>query len=602
MVAVPARGHPTGRSSAGSRTLRRLVRLLRSYRATALLLSIAVAVGTGAELLPSILMQHIVDDVLAPGGSFRLLAWLVCGFLAARILIAAADVGRGWLSVWLGARVAADLRRSLHSHLQRLPLHFFTKWPVGVLMSHVITDAGRVEEFIANTVPLLGVNVLMLTGILVFLFHASWRLALWALVPVPLILIAAALLWSRLKLALDRQASAWSGLSGVLVESLGGIRIIKAFSQEEREARRFDERNDRVMDATVMAERRSFVLFSVIYFLMSLGVFLAWYVGGREVIRGSLHVGVLMAVIALLWMFYWPLQWLGQVAGSAGQAMIGAARAFEILDTTIEPYDDPTALPMRRADGSVSFRDVTFGYEPDQPVLREIEFHANPGEMIGIVGRSGAGKTTLVNLLCRFYDVDQGAIEIDGIDIRKIRLEDLRSQIGVVAQDPFLFGGTVAENIRFGRPTASFDEVMEAARAAHAHPFIMMMPEAYDTDIGECGRRLSGGEKQRIAIARAILRDPRILILDEATSQLDTRSEAAIQEALGILARNRTTFVVAHRLTTIHRADRILVLDHGRIVDSGSHQTLMARQTLYSQLVTTQRDMRILVTGQRGQQ
>src|SRR5262249_5665394 len=295
-----------------------------------------------------------------------------------------------------------------------------------------------------------------------------------------------------------------------------------------------------------------------------------------------------------------PLQWLGQVAGSLGQAMIGVDRAFEILDAPTEAYDDPAALPLPQTEGRVAFRGVTFGYEPDRPVLRDVEFEADSGEMIGIVGRSGAGKTTLINLLCRFYEVDQGAIEIDGLDIRKIRLEDLRRQIGVVAQDPFLFSGSVAENIRFGRPTASFEEVVDAARAANAHPFIMKRPEAYDTDVGECGRRLSGGEKQRIAIARAILRNPRILIFDEATSQLDARSEAAIQDAIGILARSRTTFVVAHRLTTIRKADRILVLDQGRIVESGSHQALMALDALYSRFVMTQRDMRSLVTAHQG--
>ena len=578
-------------------TVRRFARLLGPYRIPALLLTVVTATGVVAELLPPLLIQHIVDDVLTPHGSFRLLAWFIGGFLGARVLVGLADIGRGWLGVWLGARVAADLRQQLHTHLQHLPLTFFRKWAVGVLMSRVITDAGRLEEFIASTAPVIAINTLMLTGILIFLFHTSWQLALWVLVPVPPILVIAALQWGRLKLALDRQATAWSRLSGRLVESLGGVRIIKAFAQEGREAERFDQQNDRVMAATVTAERRSFALFSIIYFLMSLGVFLAWYVGGREVVLGDLRVGVLMTVIAYLWMFYWPLQWLGQVTSSVGQATIGAERVFEILDTAVEPYDNPAALPMSRAEGRVTFQGVTFGYEPDQPVVREVDFEVQPCEMIGIVGRSGAGKTTLMNLLCRFYDVDQGAIAVDGIDIRKLRLEDLRNQLGVVAQDPFLFTGSIAENIRFGRPTASLDEVVEVAKAANAHQFIMRKPEAYDTHIGECGRRLSGGEKQRIAIARALLRNPRILILDEATSQLDARSEAAIQGAIGILARNRTTFVVAHRLTTIRRADRILVLDQGRIAESGSHDVLMARQSLYSRFVTTQRDMRVLVTA-----
>jgi ATP-binding cassette subfamily B protein len=564
------------------------------------LLSFVVLCGIGAELLPPWLIQHILDDVLVPRGPSRTLVWLVSGLIGARVLIWMSEVGRGWLSVSLGGRAAADLRGRLHAHLEYLPIRFFAHRPVGTLMSRVTRDAGRLEEFAANTIPLLGVNALMLAGILVFLAHASWRLALSVLLPVPLIVVAAGSLWNRLKRALDRQASSWSRLSAHLVESLGGIQIIKAFAQEAREAARFGERNDHVRDTTIEAERTSFALFSVIYSLMNFGVLLAWYVGGRQVVTGELRVGVLMAVIAYLWMFYWPLQWLGQLTGSIGETLVGAERVFEILDNPTEAYDDPHALPLPRAEGRVAFRDVAFAYDSGKPVLREIDVEAGAGEFIGIVGRSGAGKTTLMNLLCRFYDVDHGAIEIDGVDIRRIRLEDLRRQIGIVAQDPFLFAGSIADNIRLGRPAASFEEVREAAIAANAHSFILARADGYDTQIGEGGHRLSGGEKQRIAIARAILRNPRILILDEATSLLDARSEAAIQQAVGLLARNRTTFVIAHRLTTVRSADRIIVLDGGEIVESGTHRELMNREGLYYRFVTTQREMRSLVASGGG--
>jgi len=274
-----------------------------------------------------------------------------------------------------------------------------------------------------------------------------------------------------------------------------------------------------------------------------------------------------------------------------GQALVGAERIFEVLDSPTEDCS-PHALPMPRAVGHVAFLDVTFGYEPARPVLRGITCEAAPGQVIGIVGQSGAGKTTLMNLLCRFWNVDDGRIEIDGVDIRRIRLEDMRSHVGVVSQDPFLFGGTIANNIRLGRPSATFDEVVQAAVAANAHRFILAKPDGYDTDIGERGHRLSGGEKQRIAIARAILRNPRILILDEATSLLDTETEVSIQEAIGLAAQNRTTFIIAHRLSTVRHADRLIVLDHGRLVEAGAHDELMARRGLYYQLVTTQRELR----------
>jgi len=556
-----------------------------------------VAIGVGAELLPPLLIQRIVDDVLTARGAVGLLIWLVIGLVAARALIWGSAVARGWLSVRLGGRVAADVRGRVHQQLQWVPLSFFARWQVGALMSRVITDTGRLEEFFASTIPLLFVNCLMVAGILVFMSRTNWRLALCILVPAPPIVVAAFVLWDRLKLALECQASAWSRLAAHAVESLGGIQMVKAFGQERREAVRFARHNDRVTATAIHAERASLVLFSLAYCLMEAGVFLVWYVGGGQVLAETLQVGALLAVISYLWMLYWPLQWAGQVSGSIGQAVVGVERTFEILDAPTEPYRDLSALSMPRANGRVAFRGVTFGYLPGKSVLSDISFDVAPGETIGVVGRSGAGKTTLMNLLCRFYDVDGGGIEVDGVDIRKIRLEDLRDQIGVVAQDPFLFAGTVAENIRFGRPAATFDEVVQAAVAANAHRFIISKTDGYDTEIGERGRRLSGGEKQRIAIARAILRNPRILILDEATSLVDAQSEALIQQAVGLLAKTRTTFIIAHRLSTVGHADRILVLDGGRVVELGTPRELLVRRGLYHTFVTAQAQTRSVIAA-----
>src|SRR5712692_3619043 len=344
------------RTTSARVTLPRLAGFLKPYWGRTALLALVLGVGVVAELVPPILIQHIVDDVLTPRANTRQLAWLLLGLLAARVLIWASEVSRGWLSVWLGGRVAADIRDQLHRHLQHLPLGFFKSWPVGTVMARVLDDAGRCEQFLATTLPLLLVNVLMIAGILVFLVQTSARLAICILLPIPPILLAAFFLWGRLKRALDRQASSWSRLSAHLIETLGGIQIMKAFSQEPREAMNFDHLSDGFRRATVRVERQSFELFSLIYFLMNLGVFLVWYVGGAQVVTGQLRIGQLMAIVAYLWMLYWPLQWLGQVSGAMGPALVGAERIFEVLESPTEDAN-PHALPMPQAVGHVAFLD-----------------------------------------------------------------------------------------------------------------------------------------------------------------------------------------------------------------------------------------------------
>ncbi len=565
----------------------RIAGYLKPYRGKVCLLLPVLVVGVLAELLPPLMIQRIVDGVLAVRAPFQGLVGMSLALAGARLLIWMSEVSRTWLTAWLGGRVIADIRAELHRSLLHLPVKFLEGWNVGILMSRVLHDAGRIEEFLASGIPLLCSNALLLTGILTLLFYLNWSLTLCVLVPIPPIILGATFFWSRLKSLLDRQSWATSRLFAHLSESLSGIRVVKAFSQEEREAATFDSRNHDLFLVSERAEAQSFSLFSVIYFVMSWGLLLVWYFGGRQVVNGKLSVGELLAIITYLWMLYWPLQWFGQITGALGQAVSGANKVFQILDARPEFYSARGALPLARVAGHVTFQNVTFGYDPSKPVLHEINLDARPGETIGVIGRSGMGKTTMMNLLCRFYDADEGSIAIDGIDIRRIRLEDLRRQIAIVPQEPFLFSDTIAANIRYGKPDASFDEIVAAAKVASAHSFIVAKPDGYDTQVGERGIRLSGGEKQRVAIARAVLRDERILILDEATSSLDTENERLVHDAIARHSVNRTTFIIAHRLSTVRRVDRLVVLDNGRIVEIGSPDELITRRGIYYDLLQT---------------
>lgn len=353
--------------------------------------------------------------------------------------------------------------------------------------------------------------------------------------------------------------------------------------------RRFDKNNEGVFRGDYESEKETFIFFGTLSMLTSTGLILVWYFGGMDIIEGTFTLGSLMMFISYLWMLYEPLQWFGELNTWSSRAMSGAEKIFEIIDTPIETDDQENPVAMPNIKGEVVFKDAFFAYEPGKPVLKDINLEVASGEMIGLVGKSGAGKSTLINLLCRFYDIDEGALTIDGVNIKDISLENLRSQIGMVLQESFFFSGTIGENIRYGRPMAPLKEIMAAARAANAHDFICAKPDGYDTQVGENGRELSGGERQRIAIARAIIHNPRILILDEATSSVDTHTEKLIQEAIANLIKGRTTFAIAHRLSTLRRADRLVVLDEGKIAEVGSHAELMKKKGHFYRMVETQR-------------
>ena len=590
-------------------TLRRIAGFLQPYRGRVVALMVGSLLMTGLGLLPPYVVRHIIDDVLNPGvqGSISaeegmtLLGWLVLGLLAVQLLTWGTNLATGFMRADISAWSSRDVREKLYHSLQFLPLRFYEKRQVGNLISRFMNDADRLEMFLLFFVPFLLSNVLMLIGILCLLFWMNWELTLYVLIPVPFIVVASIKKFGQLRRYWTAWSTKWSRLSSHINESISGIRIVKSFAQEAREEARFTTRNEALWDASVTAERVWVVFSAIVNFAMSFGIFFVWYFGGRQILNQELTLGVLMAFISYIWQLYRPLQFFSGANNMITRSLAGAERIFEVIDARPESFQRPDALPLPDIRGRVVFRDVYFGYDPGKPVLKGVDLTVEPGEMIGLVGRSGVGKSTLINLICRFYDSDRGQLEIDGVNIEQVRLGDLRRQIGMVAQESFLFNGTIFENIAYARPGANLKDVMRAARAANAHEFIVRKPDGYDMVVGERGNRLSGGEKQRLSIARAILHDPKILILDEATSAVDTPTEKKVQEAIANLVRGRTTFAIAHRLSTLRNADRLVVIDDGKVAEQGTHEELMAREGIFHGLVTTQQQTTaVMAVGGKG--
>ena len=579
-------------------TLKRIAGYMVPYKVKAVILTIASIVTTVAELIPPLITKKLVDEVLVPAGEnvapederMALLGWLVLAFIAVRTVSWCAEWVHGWNACWLGARATADIRSELYRNLEMLSLQFYDKRRVGSLMSRVTRDAGRLQEFLVDGLPYLIINVLMIVGILGVLLWINWELTLYALIPVPALILWGGIFWRRLWKYFRRWSNAWGMLTDRTAEALSGIRVVKAFAQENREIESFQRVNRKCSDIGVATNVTRTVFFATITFLTGLGVTIVWYFGGQSVLVDGLSLGTLLAFYYYMFMVYGPLEWFGQVNAWMTFAFAGAERVFEVIDTTPEAYDDPQAVRMRKMQGGITFDHVSFGYDKSKPVIHDLNLDVKPGEMIGLVGKSGVGKTTTINLIARFYDVDDGSICIDGVDIRQISLRDLRQQIGIVLQEPVLFSGTVADNIGYGKPGATFEEILTASKLANAHDFIVAKPDGYETQVGEQGNGLSGGEKQRVAIARAMLHNPKILILDEATSSVDVETEKQIQDALGRMVEGRTTFAIAHRLSTLRNADRLVVLDDGRIVEVGTHAELLERGGAFHDLVKMQQE------------
>lgn len=561
------------------------------YLAVSVVLFFAI---TAVNLLNPWLNRVLVDDFIESKNpeNVLLINFIVVIISLAGVHILAQLLGmiRSRVLVITSNKIIVKLREMVFSKIQMMSISRISKRTAGELMNRVNNDTSQIQNFITGLMPDLVQQSLILISVSVMLFVYDWRLALLILFPAPIVAMSFRKFWNYIGPMYGRSWNVYSKADTTLHDIFSGIRVVKAFGMEKRESKRFEDASKELRDISIKNERVWATIWPWLNFFMGIGEFFLLYYVGNKIIGGTMTLGEMSQFSAYVGMIYGPLRWIANLPRRLVQFSTSTAKVFEIIDEKIDVPDRENAKDIA-IKGTIDFENVSFGYDESTDVLKNVNLHIEPGEMIGIVGRSGVGKSTLINLLMRMYDIGEGSIKVDGVDIRDLSQDCLRSQIGVVLQETFLFAGTIYDNIAYAKPDATRDEIITAAKIAGAHEFIMKLPDAYNTKVGEKGHTLSGGERQRVSIARALLHNPRILILDEATASLDTETERQIQESLQKLIKDRTTLAIAHRLSTLRNATRLIVLDKGTVAEVGTHDELMRKKGIYYGLVMAQRQM-----------